>query len=640
MAAATVRRSPYKDFLQPALQRRFATASLCVLAIAYLQALLLANWSSWFWSWFPLGPTGFRAVSFFFCGILIIILRISQYHPGLRTSDSGIHTFLRYAPKLETVETLLTYTLSAFIFSFIYLWSLSDKSGLEFITYFSADRARLNEKPLFLISHLVLLGVYQAVRHLYKDVDRLSLGVARPQNGSKKPEEGDAALQMRRFRDQLPAMLVSTINQAVAGLMISVAIYPITVRGPIWRTTLIFLRPLYNLPRSNMLPSSLPFSIPTLFRCFLVSLLLMFAWNAANTAFSLFLVKYPLKNGRPLTSDSKDPNGSLLNGLKNKKLSIKCFAMWELAFIARDFPDRRKAIYEDIDRKDGPMWSQVYKICLEVLKSMETNMDAYIAPPAPPAASVADAATEQQKVRTTDPPREEPIFQPLPQRKGLRNQVEKAVNQATLSPGQGSQLSPAAKKAVDSAKQQLLKMQKEATGTDDTQGLFRDVALRVLHSAAGFPFRQHYRRRLAHAVLGDPYGEPSLYVNAACALAGLAANSLREDKYGHVQRDVAALIRALTGLVRRLEGFRGTGEDNGGALGAHWTDVEGVRDCPEVDEVLEAVRDALGRLVEAFGPYARDLRLSLGDMRLAREAAGIVKGEAEMEEVGNGRGGR
>ena len=41
-----MRRSPYKDFLQPALQRRFATASLCVLAIAYAQALLLANWSS------------------------------------------------------------------------------------------------------------------------------------------------------------------------------------------------------------------------------------------------------------------------------------------------------------------------------------------------------------------------------------------------------------------------------------------------------------------------------------------------------------------------------------------------------------------------------------------------------------------
>jgi len=44
--AAAVRRSPYKDFLQPALQRRFATATLVVLATAYFEALLLARWSS------------------------------------------------------------------------------------------------------------------------------------------------------------------------------------------------------------------------------------------------------------------------------------------------------------------------------------------------------------------------------------------------------------------------------------------------------------------------------------------------------------------------------------------------------------------------------------------------------------------
>ncbi|KAK4118728.1 hypothetical protein N657DRAFT_605800 [Parathielavia appendiculata] len=633
MAAATVRRSPYKDFLQPALQRRFATASLFVLAIAYLQALLLANWSSLFWSWFPLGPTGFRAVSFFFCGIVIIILRISQYHPGLRTSDSGVHTFFRYAPKLETLETLLTYTLSAFFFAFIYLWSLPEKLGLEFITYFTADRARLNEKPLFLISHLVLLGTYQTVIHLFKDVDRLSLGAARPQNGEAKLEVGDASVQVRRFRDQLPTMLVHTINQSISGLVISALVYPLTVRGPVWRTTLFFLRPIYNLPRSNMLPASLPFSFSAILRCWLVSLMLLFGWTAANTAFSLFLVKNPVKNGNPLTSDSKDPNGSLLNGLKNKKLSIKCFAMWELAIIARDFPDRRKAIYEDIDRKDGPMWSQVYKICLETLKSIETNIDTYIAPPTTPASTTTEPSPPAQKVRTTDPPRDEAIFQTLPPKRGLRDQVEKAVNQAALAPGQVSQLSPAAKKAVESAKQQLLKMQKDATGTDDTQGLFRDWAVKVLHSAAGWPFRQHYRRRLAHAVLGEPYGEPSLYVNAACAVSQLALHSLREDKYGNVQRDVAAIVRALTGVAKKLESFGG---DAG--LATHWTDVEGKRECPEVDEVLSALRDALARLIEAFGPYARDLRLSLTDVRLAREAAGLVGPEEGMVEAKrNGR---
>jgi nucleoporin NDC1 len=132
-------------------------------------------------------------------------------------------------------------------------------------------------------------------------------------------------------------------------------------------------------------------------------------------------------------------------------------------------------------------------------------------------------------------------------------------------------------------------------------------------------------------VLGSPYGEPSLYVNAAVALSQLAVNSLKEDKYGHVQRDVAAVIRGLTGVVKKLEKFAGE-------LKTHWTDVEGKRECPEVEEVLAALRDALGRLMEAFGPYARDLRLSLTDVRLAREAAGLVGAEEEMAEVGrNGR---
>lgn len=48
-----------------------------------------------------------------------------------------------------------------------------------------------------------------------------------------------------------------------------------------------------------------------------------FVWSSGNTAFSVFMVREPLKDGNPLTSESKDPNGSLLNGLKSKKLSIK-----------------------------------------------------------------------------------------------------------------------------------------------------------------------------------------------------------------------------------------------------------------------------------------------------------------------------
>jgi nucleoporin NDC1 len=296
--------------------------------------------------------------------------------------------------------------------------------------------------------------------------------------------------------------------------------------------------------------------------------------------------------------------------------------MWELAFIARDYEDRRKAIYEDIDRKGGPMWTQIYGICLEILKSIETRIDNYGKPPTP-AAPGAEEKVEPKK-RITAPPKEDAIFQSTPQKPKFLEEVEKVVNQATVAPGQGSQLSPLAKKALASGKSQLLKVQKEVTGLDDPQGLFKELALKVLHSAAGWPFRQEYGRRLTHAVLGAPYGEPSLYINAVSALSLLAAHSLTEDKYGNVQRDVATIIRTLTTITKKLETFSAN-------LAPHWTDISSVKVCPEVDGVLVALKEALGRLIKEFAPYQRDLRLSLTDMRLAKEAAGTERKDEDVE---------
>ena len=42
-------------------------------------------------------------------------------------------------------------------------------------------------------------------------------------------------------------------------------------------------------------------------------------WDITDLALTLQLEKGPFKNGQPLTSESKDPNGSLVNGLKSKK---------------------------------------------------------------------------------------------------------------------------------------------------------------------------------------------------------------------------------------------------------------------------------------------------------------------------------
>lgn len=46
MAPAKVRRAPYKDFLQPALQRRFSSTASCLFLLSYIIAILLGDFHS------------------------------------------------------------------------------------------------------------------------------------------------------------------------------------------------------------------------------------------------------------------------------------------------------------------------------------------------------------------------------------------------------------------------------------------------------------------------------------------------------------------------------------------------------------------------------------------------------------------
>lgn len=41
-----MRKAPYKDFLQPALQRRFSLTAAVLLVVSYLEAVLVADWNS------------------------------------------------------------------------------------------------------------------------------------------------------------------------------------------------------------------------------------------------------------------------------------------------------------------------------------------------------------------------------------------------------------------------------------------------------------------------------------------------------------------------------------------------------------------------------------------------------------------
>jgi nucleoporin NDC1 len=119
---------------------------------------------------------------------------------------------------------------------------------------------------------------------------------------------------------------------------------------------------------------------------------------------------------------------------------------------------------------------------------------------------------------------------------------------------------------------------------------------------------------MAVVVLGSPYGDVGIIVDAVDSLTRFAVCSLKEDPYGNVQRDVPNTIRTFTATIAKLQGFKQS-------LGVHWTDVEKKQESPEIDTILAALKGGLQELLAAFGDYSEDLRLSQRDMREAREAA-------------------
>jgi nucleoporin NDC1 len=262
------------------------------------------------------------------------------------------------------------------------------------------------------------------------------------------------------------------------------------------------------------------------------------------------------------------------------------------------------------------MWAQVYKICMDTVKSVETRIDNYNKPPAP--APAPPPATVDPKQRVSAPLREDPILNAKSKSNSARGGVEKAVGHIARSPGSSpvSKLSPIAKKTWNEAKDRLLsREQQKALSQSELVGKFEQNAAALMSlGIMRKMFERSFRTEFAGAALGTPLAEPAMYVNAIVALTQLAVHSLAEDQFGNVHRDVPSILRNLTALVRKLESFRAK-------FPVHWTDTRGARESPEADAVLDAARAGLLEVVESFEPYTADLRLSLTDIRLAKEAA-------------------
>ena len=291
--------------------------------------------------------------------------------------------------------------------------------------------------------------------------------------------------------------------------------------------------------------------------------------------------------------------------------------------IAQLFEGRRKAIYEDIDRVGGSAWSQILTVCLETIEGINLRIAEYNPQKPPGVINVYDALPPPEipaLPRLTKPLREQSngalASSPPPKTTGAR--VAHTLDAFAKSRGQ---LSPTDQQM---RRTQIGKDKDRAAiqGASPTQiqmpsslmTMIHEWLGHVLRTSLGKPFRHEYRRVVNCVVLGTPYGDVGIIIDAIGALTRFAVCSLTEDKYGNVQRDVKLIIQSFTKTVNELEMFKQSLPD-------HWTDVERRRESPEVDAILYALREGLNELVTAFGDYSEDLRMSQSEMRLARQAA-------------------
>ncbi|MCJ1392234.1 hypothetical protein MMC18_005101 [Xylographa bjoerkii] len=511
------------------------------------------------------------------------------------------------------------------------MWSVPASADLSWVAEGkSYERQRLNERPIYLRSVFYMLATTQALNHLYYDYDRIVLPVDLPGPvGHPDAASNDKKTPLDKLKLTARMRFISATTRAVAISILGPFVYAFCIRWVAWPWTVRIARVIWNIQRDSAPPRFPPYHIGLILRSFVAGLMLLCIWEFSNAAFSAYVAQEPLKNGQPLTTDSRDPNGSLLNGLRSKKEIPKTFAFWELLYITQRYTIRKNSIFSEIDRAGGATWAQVLNTSLATIQVITSRIIDF----EHPRTSAPQAAQQpQQKVerlpRIVPPIKYGNVISSPSEPTGSREILESTISSMARSHGQSapisSPISPRAKRAIVYARDKLLTTdQINAINPAGLKSLLSNYVNQFLSTPIiGAPFRQTFERRICRVVLGSPYSQLNITVSAIDSVANLALASLREDQFGTVNKDLPLIIRTFANAIQSVERIIQQ-------MPIHWTDTEFQerggegRRIEEVEVILLHLRVYLRQLLQDFGPYALDLGLGQGELKACRDIVGI-----------------
>lgn len=261
----------------------------------------------------------------FIPALVIYVLRVAQWHVGERQTQTRAETFTKYFLRKSTLLTLVFYAFSAWLYSEVYIWSRTAQSKLGFTDIGRAhERLKLNERPVFLRFLFLVLSVIQTAFHLWEDYDAIDVPALKPKKSSDDatgPRRTSARPRQILWK-KIASIAATSGTISATALIAGTFVYFIGPRHLMWEYYYNFSRSFISLSKTFKPTGVAPF-LPLVWSFIVEATLLVALWQFVNKAFDVYIAQEPLKNNRPITSDSKDPNGTLLNGLKSKKDAVK-----------------------------------------------------------------------------------------------------------------------------------------------------------------------------------------------------------------------------------------------------------------------------------------------------------------------------
>ena len=634
----------YKDFLTPAMHRRFTSATTGALILCYAEAVLMSD-GNLFWRFFVLGRPGIRMMLLFLSVLSVFIVRLANLHVGERNTTSGVETLYQHLTAARTYNTLWWYLVSAFVFGEVYIWSRGNDASLGWIDQGRPyERPRLNENPILLRSLYMYLAVVQTCVHLYSERDTVSLLKAEENNKQGSSEGTPSVRPTDKLKQTVPAIAQQSFKLTILGLVTIMPIYLMFLRRTAWSWTYFFGRIFFRDLPKNATPAGFVHLPGLIWQSGSSCFMMIFLWEISNAVFTLYVAQPPLKKDNPLTSEirdnagtyvtkSQDPNGSLLNGLKSKKEVPKTFAFWELYLICTQFDARRKTIFSEVDRRTGSTWVQISTACLGEIEAIRSRIRASQDPVEGRAKMAAEELARKQQEHLIGHPQTEPMGLPSIANRGVQDgdvfakqsssfaqNVGNLARSVGQSPNAHNPLTPRARRALEWGTDRVLSKEQQAQLSKQALGKETNAyVLSFLQTPVGEPFRKTFARLANAVIFGIPRSNRVNIVHAICSLTSLVLASLKEDDYGQAAKDVPAIIRTYTASIGDIQKFLAVLEPS-------WTDVEfnasKSRQVREISDVVQELRNGLEQMLLAFGEYAGSLGLSKREVREAKEAVG------------------